>query len=351
MDAEGSHRRQRSEDDEEEKAQRERAKKAYERLKSLSTAMSTREASRTARRLSRWANPLHMQWKDVNNTVTTSMVKEVWPCSDAETLKGRWKVSKCLHEDMKKNAETIAMEVFGQPLHNHDAPLYFAKMLYMQFVLEQPVDFSSKEVSTSLVDVRATSVTLSKDELQLALEGAQLELMQQKELLQKRLDDKEQEAQRILQAATPPPRQGKIEEGMTQIRADINSLSQRLPVSSSTSTSAHLMNIVLHPEAVIPPMDASSSTINQCPSCHKRFDTWSGHYMLACTHFYHLSCLIRSMVLGEQCHLCSAPFPLALYRMFGMQAPQVSQRPQPHSTPSAFQNLNFENLDDTQSQR
>ena len=48
MDAEGSHRRQRSEDDEEEKAQQERARKAYERLKSLSTAMSTREASRTA---------------------------------------------------------------------------------------------------------------------------------------------------------------------------------------------------------------------------------------------------------------------------------------------------------------
>lgn len=205
MDAEGSHRRQRGEDDEEEKAQRERARKAYERLKSLSTAMSTREASRTARRLSRWANPLHMQWKDVNNTVTTSMVKEVWPCTDAEISKGRWKVSKCLHEEMKKNAETIAMEVFGQALHNHDAPLYFAKMLYMQFVLEQLVDFSSKEVSSSLVDVRATSVTLSKEELQLALEGAQLELMQQKELLQKRLDDKEQEAQRILQAATPPP--------------------------------------------------------------------------------------------------------------------------------------------------
>ena len=76
------------------------------------------------------------------------------------------------------------MEVFGHPLHNHDAPLYFAKMLYMQFVLEQPVDFSSKEAPQSgATDFKSQSITLTKDELQLALEGAKLELKEQKELL------------------------------------------------------------------------------------------------------------------------------------------------------------------------
>ena len=115
------------------------------------------------------------------------MVKEVWPCLDSETGKGWWKISRCRRVDeIKQNAETIAMEVFGHPLHNHDAPLYFAKMLYMQFVLERPVDFSLKEAPQSgATDFKSQSITLTKDELQLALEGAKLELKEQKELLQR----------------------------------------------------------------------------------------------------------------------------------------------------------------------
>ena len=146
-----------------------------------------------------------MQWKEINETVTTAMVKEVWPCPDSETGKGRWKISRCRVDEIKKNAETIAMEVLGHPLHNHDAPLYFAKMLYMHFVLERPVDFSSKEAPESgAIDFKSKSITLTKDELQLALEGAKLELKEQKELLQRQLEEKERERHNVSWRLQPP---------------------------------------------------------------------------------------------------------------------------------------------------
>ena len=65
MAAEGSQRQGRDREyDAEEQAEKDHAKKAFERLKSLSSAMRTRELSRVAQRLSRWANPTHLQWKD-----------------------------------------------------------------------------------------------------------------------------------------------------------------------------------------------------------------------------------------------------------------------------------------------
>ena len=131
-------------------------------------------------------------------------VKEIWPCSEAEIKKGRWKVSKCRNEEIKALTETIATEVYGHPLHNGDAPLYLAKMLYMHFHLQRPVDFSSKDAIAPTSDIRTTMVTLTSEEPSLALEGAQLELLKEKEDLQRRLAAKELEAQRILQSQTPP---------------------------------------------------------------------------------------------------------------------------------------------------
>ena len=61
MAAEGSQRQGRDgEDNAQEQAQKDRAKKAFERLKSLSSAMGTRELSHVAQRLSRWTNPTHL---------------------------------------------------------------------------------------------------------------------------------------------------------------------------------------------------------------------------------------------------------------------------------------------------
>lgn len=160
----------------------------------LSSGLSlsgAQEISRTAQRLSWWANPTHMQWKDINTEVTTAMVKEIWPCSDSEIKKGRWKISKCLHDEIKAKAEMITLEVFGHPLHNADAPLYFAKMLYMQFILERPIDFSSKEQILTTGDIRASSVTLTREELQLALQSANLQLLEEKDILKRSLVAKE----------------------------------------------------------------------------------------------------------------------------------------------------------------
>ena len=46
------------------------------------------------------------------------------------------------NEDIKNNAEQIALEVFGHTLYNCNAPLYISKMLYAQFVLKQAVEFA-----------------------------------------------------------------------------------------------------------------------------------------------------------------------------------------------------------------
>lgn len=301
--------------------------------------MGTREASRTALRLSRWGNPLHMQWKDINEQVTTSMVKEIWPCPDSEIAKGRWKISRCRVDEIKQNAETIAMEVFGHPLHNHDAPLYFAKMLYMQFVLGNPVDFSSKEAPQSgATDFKSQSITLTKDELQLALEGAKLELNMQKELLQRQLEEKERETQRIMETSTPLRSHQRMEERLSQLHGSYEALSQCL------NDGGNMMSAVLHPEAVVPPsaIPSSSTNASRCPSCTKFFDDWSGFYQLACGHYYHLACLVRSMVLGEPCLICSTPYPISLYRMFRMQAPLPRQQPERASTSSIMRNLHFD---------
>ena len=120
---------------------------------------------------------------------------------------------------------------------------------------------------------------------------------------------------------------------MAQMRAEIASLSQRMPAAPS-----HLMNEVFHPEAVVPPPIASSSNVNHCPSCRRAFDTWSGHYMLACGHYYHLSCLIRVMVLGENYSICNTSIPLTLYKMFGLQVPTTLGP----STSSVIRGIHFE---------
>ena len=75
---------------------------------------------------------------------------------------------------IKLNAEIIFLEVFGHPLHNTDSPLYFAKMLYVQFVQGRSVDFASKDITVSTHDIREETVTFTREELALIVEGAGL---------------------------------------------------------------------------------------------------------------------------------------------------------------------------------
>ena len=112
-----------------ENACNELAQKAYERLKTLAQGLTAQQATRTTCRLSRWANPTYLQWKDINKEITKDMIKVIWPYAKLEIKKGRWKVSRCNNEDIKIHAKRIFLEVFGHPLHNADCPLYFAKIL------------------------------------------------------------------------------------------------------------------------------------------------------------------------------------------------------------------------------
>ena len=60
-----------------ETARNELAQKAYERLKTLAQGLTARQATRIACRLSRWANRIYLQWKDINKEITKDMIKAI----------------------------------------------------------------------------------------------------------------------------------------------------------------------------------------------------------------------------------------------------------------------------------
>lgn len=311
------------------------ARKAFERMKALSQGLTAREATRTACRLSQWANPTHAQWREINRDVTKEMIVQVWPCPEGEIKKGRWKVSRCLNEDIRLNAERIFLEVYGHPLHNADAPLYFAKMLYVHFIKGTPVDFSSKDVSVRTHDIREETVTFTRQELALIVEGAGIELNKVKESLGAKLAEKEQEAIRLSQVQTPPPSNAKVETQLNKLSQDVQGLSQRLnPVRQGN----HITHFLMHPELVGVNDVASGSSNNNCPVCYKVFDGWSGHYVLSCGHYYHLVCLIRHMQTVASCAICGVSINQGLYTMFGM-AQEYKQAGSQEATPSAIRNL------------
>ena len=61
----------------EEAPHNEMAHKAYERLKILGQGLTARQATRTACRLSKWANPTYVQWKDIHKEITKDMIKTI----------------------------------------------------------------------------------------------------------------------------------------------------------------------------------------------------------------------------------------------------------------------------------
>ena len=152
------------------------------------------------------------------------------------------------------------------------------------------------------------------------------------------MEEKERETQRLMETSTPLRSHQCMEERLSQLHGSYEALSQCL------TDGGNMMSAVLHPEAVVPPsaIPSNSNNANQCPSCTKVFDNWSGFYQLACGHYYHLACLVRSMVLGEPCLICSTPYPISLYRLFRMQAPLPHQPPKRASTSSIMRNLHFD---------
>ena len=197
------------------------------------------------------------------------MIKAMQPCAKLEITQGIQKVSRCNNEDIKIHAKRIFLKVFGHPLHNADSPLYFAKMLYVQFVQNRPVDFASKEFTVSTHHIHEERVTFTREELALMVEGAGLELSKVKETLEAKLAQKEQEIVRLSQVQTPPPNNAKMEAQLNKLSHDVQGLSQCLnPLCQGN----HISHFLLHPELIDNNNAASSSFNDQCPVCYKLFD-------------------------------------------------------------------------------
>ena len=142
------------------------------------------DTARIAARTSEWASATGVQWKEINQIVDRDMIKSIWRgVADDNIKKGRLKLSQCNNDDIKVNAERIYLDVIGQPLHHTDCPLWFAKMLYMHYVMGRPVDFSSRAPHLSLDDIQSNAITLTRDELGLALQGASCEVHEVREEL------------------------------------------------------------------------------------------------------------------------------------------------------------------------
>lgn len=73
------------------------------------------------------------------------------------------------------------LEVTGYPLHNADYSRYFVKMIYMQFFLGMPVNFSSKDVIHITHDIQEESTTFTREELKFIVERSALEIKSTKE--------------------------------------------------------------------------------------------------------------------------------------------------------------------------
>ena len=120
-------------------------------------------------------------------------------------------------------------------------------MLYVQFVQNQQVDFASKEVNVVDHDLREETMTFTREELALMVEGAGLELSRVKESLEAKLVEKEQEAVRLSQAQTPPPNNSKVEAQLNRLSQDVQGISHRLnPLRQGN----HISHFLVHPDLV-----------------------------------------------------------------------------------------------------
>ena len=73
---------------------REKSKRAYERLRSMVQGCGPNDTARIAARSSQWATPTGVQWKEVNSLVDKDMIKSVWRGVPEDNIrKGRLKLS------------------------------------------------------------------------------------------------------------------------------------------------------------------------------------------------------------------------------------------------------------------
>ena len=293
-------------------ATNEDAKKAYDRLRQMADALTINETARIAGRTSRWAPVAGAQYAQVNKDVDKDMVKSVWPgVTDDHIKKGRLKTTSCNVPEIQANAEHIYVDVMGQPLHHNDCPFWFAKMLYMQFVLGIPVDFSSRPPHLHVEDIRSESITIPRAELRLALSGASMEIHEKVDELQTQL---QQATQRGSQQATQEqPESSASRETLNEMKE----LNKRLRTMQEQQQRPHPMAQLLHPNT-IENLTTENSMLISCGFCQYLFHGWSGYYVLPCGCMFHLSCLVESMLQSPKCFLCKKDLPKNLYMTFNM---------------------------------
>ena len=294
-------------------ATNEDAKKAYDRLQQMASASTINETARIAGRTSRWAPVTGAQYAQVNKDVDKDMVKSVWPgVTDDQIKKGRLKTTSCNVPEIQANAEHIYVDVMGQPLHHNDCPFWFAKILYMQFVLGVPVDFSSRPPHLHVEDIRSESITIPRAELRLALSGASMEIHEKVDELQTQL---QQATQREREQAT----QGQPQTSATNeaLHEELKEMNKRLRTMEEQQQRPHPMAQLVHCNTIETLTPDNATRIN-CGYCRFLFHAWSGYHVAPCGCFFHLSCLVDSMLQGPKCFLCKKDFPKNFYMSFNM---------------------------------
>ena len=133
------------------------------------------------------------------------------------------------------------------------------------------MDFASKEVTISTHDIHKETVTFTREELALMVEGVGLEVSKVEETLEAKLAEKEQETIRLSQVQTPPPNNTKMEAQLNKLSHDVHGLSQCL---NPFRQGNHISHFLLHLELIDNNNAASSSSNDQYPVCYKFFDGW-----------------------------------------------------------------------------
>lgn len=286
---------------------RDKSKRAFERLRSMVQGCGPNDTARIAARCSQWATATGVQWKEVNTLVDKDMIKSVWRGVPEENIKkGRLKLSQCSHEEILANAEKIYLDVMGQPMHHKDCPLWFAKMLYCHYVLARTVDFSSRPPHLNLEDIRSTTITVTREELGLALDGALCEVHNAKEELQTQLAQAHQASQGDEGAST----------SSRDLQREIKLLSRQLRQVEEQLV-GHASTVIEHPNSIQNP-PISNVASGPCPICRSFFHDWSGHYVIPCGHMYHITCLMQRMMNNLKCAICDYEISGHLYTMFKM---------------------------------
>lgn len=96
--------------------ERERCKRAYDRLHSMVQGVGPNDTARIGACCSTWADPTGVQWKYVNKLVDKDMIKSIWRGVHNDNIsKGRLKMSQCTDNDIRENDSRYSWMSWANP--------------------------------------------------------------------------------------------------------------------------------------------------------------------------------------------------------------------------------------------